>query len=80
MAETNLTASKAFRKIGIGFLIAAATGGVTYLLGALNEIDISSSTPVWIAFAGGMLNALRVLLVALGARYVGNGSRTPPTP
>lgn len=49
-------------KISKGLAIAMGGAGVTYLLGVLDVIDVGVQTPLIVAIASSLLNAIRVWL------------------
>lgn len=50
------------KKILKGLSIAMGGAGVAYLLGILDVIDVGDKTPLYVALASTLLNALKVLI------------------
>ena len=69
-----------YQKVLTGFSISALVGGITYVGAVYDKWDVTSSTPVVVAFAGAALTILRVVAQQLTKKYLSNGNGVTPPP
>jgi hypothetical protein len=62
MDKLNLKSKETIHKIVKGFIISSAIGGITFLLGTLDYIDVDAHTVIYVTMTSGLLNLIRETL------------------